>query len=98
MRLLLDTHAHTLRLPELPFRTDHRDPFDRMLLVQAMREGLTLMTEDRTLHGHGFLSSGAGSGPRHTTALRAVASRNQSALSFGRRSPVAKSTWTSPKR
>lgn len=32
---------------ELP--PHHRDPFDRMLIAQAIVEGLTLMTHDRTL-------------------------------------------------
>lgn len=53
-QLLPLTPAHALLLPEIPFRPDHRDPFDRMLLVQAMREGLTLVTEDRQLHGYGI--------------------------------------------
>ena len=28
---------------------DHRDPFDRMLVVQAQRSGLVLVTRDRSL-------------------------------------------------
>lgn len=36
------------RLPLL-----HRDPFDRMLIAQAMRRGLTLATADRTLSDYG---------------------------------------------
>lgn len=31
----------------------HRDPFDRMLIAQAMRRGLTLATADRTLAAYG---------------------------------------------
>ena len=31
----------------------HRDPFDRIMVVQAMREGLTLMTHDRKLTQYG---------------------------------------------
>ena len=38
-------HAMDVRnLPDL-----HKDPFDRMLLVQAMRENLTLVTADALL-------------------------------------------------
>ena len=47
-------HAEaTLRLPPL-----HRDPFDRLLLAQAMVEGLTLVTQDplvRSYPGVAFL-------------------------------------------
>ncbi len=35
-------HAQTAGL----FRTEHRDPFDRMLAAQAVLEGLTLLTSD----------------------------------------------------
>jgi len=37
--------AHAAALAELPFH--HRDPFDRMLIVQAQQESLTLVTADR---------------------------------------------------
>jgi PIN domain nuclease of toxin-antitoxin system len=35
----------TLHLPRLP--TLHRDPFDRMLICQAIAHGLTVVTPDR---------------------------------------------------
>jgi len=35
---------HTRRLVDLPFV--HRDPFDRMLVVQALTENLTIVGED----------------------------------------------------
>ena len=38
---------HVDALRELPLH--HRDPFDRMLLAQALAEGLTLVTNDRML-------------------------------------------------
>lgn len=41
-------HAHLARLRELPHF--HKDPFDRMLVAQAIEEGLTLVTGDETLH------------------------------------------------
>lgn len=40
------THAHTLRVAELP--DHHGDPFDRLLIAQAQLDGLTILTSDRT--------------------------------------------------
>ncbi|MDX1980835.1 MAG: type II toxin-antitoxin system VapC family toxin [Bryobacteraceae bacterium] len=42
---------HVDRLNELAER--HRDPFDRMLVAQAMAEGLTLASKDKTLAHYG---------------------------------------------
>jgi PIN domain nuclease of toxin-antitoxin system len=39
------TIAHTERLRDLP--AHHRDPFDRLLVAQALEERLTLVTQDR---------------------------------------------------
>lgn len=39
------TLEHTFALEKLP--PLHKDPFDRMLMAQAMAEGLTIITEDR---------------------------------------------------
>ena len=38
---------HIDRLASLPFL--HRDPFDRMLIAQALADGLTIVTEDRRI-------------------------------------------------
>jgi len=38
------TPAHALRVEALPFH--HRDPFDRLLIAQALEEQLTLVTRD----------------------------------------------------
>jgi PIN domain nuclease of toxin-antitoxin system len=38
------TIAHTVRLRDL--RPHHRDPFDRILVAQALTEGLTIVTHD----------------------------------------------------
>ncbi len=43
--------AHMARVAALPWV--HRDPFDRMLVAQAMEERLTLLTSDATLKGYG---------------------------------------------
>ena len=45
--------AHTLQLTQLP--DHHRDPFDRMLVAQAMVEPLVLLTSDRALADYGDL-------------------------------------------
>lgn len=42
---------HVLAVQQLPWI--HRDPFDRLLVAQAIREGLSLLTADRTLLGYG---------------------------------------------
>lgn len=39
------TSAHTVTIPTLP--PLHKDPFDRMLVAQAMVEGITLLTADK---------------------------------------------------
>ena len=38
---------HVLAVARLPLI--HRDPFDRLLIAQAMTEGITLLTADRTI-------------------------------------------------
>ena len=41
------TSAHATHLETLPAL--HKDPFDRMLVAQAMAEGMVLLTADKTL-------------------------------------------------
>jgi len=41
------TSEHAMAVPGLALH--HGDPFDRMLVAQAMIEGLTLLTSDKTL-------------------------------------------------
>lgn len=43
--------AHVARTFELP--AIHRDPFDRMLIAQALAEGLVLVTVDPMFDGYG---------------------------------------------
>jgi PIN domain nuclease of toxin-antitoxin system len=45
------TALHIARVSALPWV--HRDPFDRMLVAQAMDDGLLLLTADATLKGYG---------------------------------------------
>jgi PIN domain nuclease of toxin-antitoxin system len=42
---------HCLAVQHLPWI--HRDPFDRLLVSQAIQAGLTLLTADRILSGYG---------------------------------------------
>ena len=44
------TADHALGVEHLP--PIHGDPFDRLLVAQAMTEGLTLITSDRLLDGY----------------------------------------------
>ncbi len=39
--------AHAMRVADLP--RHHADPFDRMLIAQALIEGLTLVTDDEII-------------------------------------------------
>jgi PIN domain nuclease of toxin-antitoxin system len=41
------TWRHAFAVRELPYH--HLDPFDRLLIVQSRLEGLTIVTNDRTL-------------------------------------------------
>lgn len=41
---LVITSEHAVRAARLPLH--HRDPFDRMLVAQALEEGLSLVTDD----------------------------------------------------
>jgi PIN domain nuclease of toxin-antitoxin system len=45
LRPLEISHLHALAIASLP--DHHRDPFDRMLIAQAVEEGMTVLTEDR---------------------------------------------------
>jgi PIN domain nuclease of toxin-antitoxin system len=43
---------HTLRLESLPIR--HKDPFDRMLIAQALSEEVTLISGDEKIWRYGL--------------------------------------------
>ena len=45
------TLTHAVRLGELPAL--HADPFDRLLVAQALVEGATLVTKDEALGAYG---------------------------------------------
>ena len=44
---LVVTHAHALRVAELPWH--HCDPFDRLLVAQAQLGGMTIVTRDENI-------------------------------------------------
>lgn len=46
--------AHTSRVATLPYPTSHRDPFDRLLVSQALVEGIPLVSADRDLDAYGI--------------------------------------------
>jgi PIN domain nuclease of toxin-antitoxin system len=45
--------AHILQLAGLPVFTDHKDPFDRLLVAQSLSEPLILLTVDAKLARYG---------------------------------------------
>ncbi len=49
--LLYITPKHAMGVQTLPWR--HRDPFDRMLVAQAMHEDLILLTKDEKIRQYG---------------------------------------------
>jgi PIN domain nuclease of toxin-antitoxin system len=46
-------NAHILNLSKLPHFEDHKDPFNRLLVAQAMTEPLILLTVDNKLSRYG---------------------------------------------
>jgi PIN domain nuclease of toxin-antitoxin system len=45
LRPLTITHAHAIRVYDLPLH--HADPFDRLLIAQAIAENMVILTSDR---------------------------------------------------
>jgi PIN domain nuclease of toxin-antitoxin system len=41
---------HLLELERLPLFADHKDPFDHLLMAQAIAENLTFISNDRNTH------------------------------------------------
>lgn len=65
LRLLLDTHAFLWFIAELSIKLahitlvsslaqHHRDPFDRMLIAQALTEGIPVLSADRAFDPYGL--------------------------------------------
>jgi PIN domain nuclease of toxin-antitoxin system len=51
--LLPISPIHCFRVTELPFH--HKDPFDRMIVAQALTENLTVLTHDSILSEYNIL-------------------------------------------
>jgi len=51
--LLPITSGHIDTLKTLPHFRQHRDPFDRMLIAQALAEGLAIVTRDPQFRNYG---------------------------------------------
>lgn len=51
VRVLGLSGAHGLRVADLPLH--HRDPFDRLLIAQALEDDLVLMTADDRIRAYG---------------------------------------------
>jgi PIN domain nuclease of toxin-antitoxin system len=43
---------HLNEFSNLPFRDDHKDPFDRMLIAQALAEHLSIASSDTRFAGY----------------------------------------------
>lgn len=52
-RWLPITPAHMMQVATLPYPSAHRDPFDRLLVMQSRIEPLLLVTADRALAVYG---------------------------------------------
>lgn len=46
------TIAHAVRVADLPYH--HRDPFDRLLIAQALEEDIPLLSADEILSAYGI--------------------------------------------
>ena len=55
IRILPLRYEDILSLEQLP--AHHRDPFDRLLIAQAMTNGLQLLTEDAAIRGYENVSA-----------------------------------------
>ncbi|MBI2059680.1 MAG: type II toxin-antitoxin system VapC family toxin [Nitrospirae bacterium] len=51
LRLLPVEWSHAAAVEKLPFH--HRDPFDRLLVAQALAESMPMVTGDRTFRAYG---------------------------------------------
>lgn len=64
------SHLHALAVGDLPLH--HQDPFDRILIVQAVAEDMVLLTADRMLQKHSVKTLWCGAKPRSCLAAPEV--------------------------
>ena len=57
-RILPIQPSHTIAVSRMPFPTEHRDPFDRMLISQAKAEGLAIVSVDSAFDPYGVTRIG----------------------------------------
>lgn len=50
--LLAVSAAHTAQVASLPFPTDHRDPFDRLIIAQAVVESMSVVSADEAFDSY----------------------------------------------
>jgi len=53
LQFLNITHQHYLKLVSISVFTDHKDPFDHLLIAQAMTENMVLVSDDRNVPRYG---------------------------------------------
>lgn len=46
--------AHTAQVATLPFHAGHRDPFDRLIIAQAMVDRLNVVSRDAAFDSYGI--------------------------------------------
>src|SRR5205807_2001471 len=52
-RILPIEPRHTAVVATLPFPSNHRDPFDRLIVAQALANGLSILSVDPKLDAYG---------------------------------------------
>ena len=52
-KILLIEPKHTARVAVLPFPPNHKDPFDRLIVAQALVEGIPIISCDPQLDAYG---------------------------------------------
>lgn len=77
-------YANTLRLPDIP---DHRDPFDRLIVAQALAREMTLVSSDpfAPLYGGPVIPAGRGGRPNDPRGGRLVPTQPLAPLTHGKR-------------
>jgi PIN domain nuclease of toxin-antitoxin system len=46
---------HTARVATLPFPPNHKDPFDRLIVAQALADGMSIVSADPKLDAYGVV-------------------------------------------
>ena len=54
IQILDITVDNLIKLTTLPYRRDHRDPFDRLIIAQGLAEGLPIISVDTVFDAYGI--------------------------------------------